>query len=170
MPFGTVGERVGLRPTDMQTANMSLRTYRADDLDEIVRIENECFPYPIAYSREHLRESFESPAAVGLVAEVDGLIAGFVLGDTAHDRPDGWISSLDVASGFRRRGIARNLMLGAETEFARKGCRRVWLEVSVSNVPATRLYETLGYKSVRRIAKYYADGTDAWRLKKRLGK
>jgi ribosomal-protein-alanine N-acetyltransferase len=44
----------------------------------------------------------------------------------------------------------------------------VYLEVRVSNEPAIRLYEKLGFRKVQRIRFYYLDGEDAWLMAKEV--
>ena len=42
------------------------------------------------------------------------------------------------------------------------------LEVRVGNVPAQRLYRSLGYNVVQRIANYYSNGEDCFLMIKSL--
>ncbi len=52
---------------------------------------------------------------------------------------------LEVAPGFRRRGIGTCLVGRAEAEAMRRGARRLLLGVEGANRGARRLYERLGY-------------------------
>lgn len=48
------------------------------------------------------------------------------------------------------------------------GAARIFLEVSVENAAARRLYARAGYTQIGRRKAYYADGTDALVLEKWL--
>ena len=49
---------------------------------------------------------------------------------------------------------------------SRSDCRRFSLHVAVVNVAAQHVYEKVGFKRVERIGGYYADGRDAYVMKK----
>lgn len=82
--------------------------------------------------------------------EADGRLAGVTF--VFYDRPVGHISSVVVDAPYRGRGFARRMVAAAEASARRRGCRHTFLEVLEENVPAIRLYESMGYRRVRRIA------------------
>jgi ribosomal-protein-alanine N-acetyltransferase len=147
---------------------LALRDYVPSDLADVVRIENECFPPAIAYSREVLKSEFESSGSVSLIAELNGSIVGLILANYQTKRPDGYISSVDVSKSHRREGIARQLVTAVESDFMARGNRQVVLEVGIENHEATQLYYKLGYKTHGTKKAFYADGTDALELAKEL--
>jgi mycothiol synthase len=84
---------------------------------------------------------------------VDGdAIAGFCLCRPYEMEPDmGWVSSLGVRRPWRRRGIARALLLTSFREFERRGFARVGLGVDAdSQTGANLLYESAGMRPIRR--------------------
>ena len=85
-----------------------------------------------------------------VVAEQDGRIVGFVVSRaTAPDEHE--ILNLAIEPEYRRRGIARALL----RESMKSGA---WfLEVRESNLPAIRLYESLGFRPVGHRNNYYFD-------------
>jgi ribosomal-protein-alanine N-acetyltransferase len=88
-----------------------------------------------------------------LVAEADGLVAGYVVAHCAAD--EGEILNLGVARAHRRRGVGRALVERVLAQLAARGVRVVYLEVRESNAGARRLYEALGFGEVARRARYY---------------
>ncbi|HEV2166605.1 MAG TPA: GNAT family N-acetyltransferase [Thermoplasmata archaeon] len=96
-----------------------------------------------------------------LIAEVDGEFAGFVIAGPDNDtwtfrdegRPKsgrvtaarGEIYELSVAKRFRRKGVATALMKAAERDLRLRGYRAVVLGHLARNLPAQRLYASLGY-------------------------
>ena len=65
--------------------------------------------------------------------------------DEVQDWGSFFISSMAVASGCRRRGIAKQLLRWACGQAAQRGFDRVSLHVWAANGPARRLYESQGF-------------------------
>jgi ribosomal-protein-alanine acetyltransferase len=87
-----------------------------------------------------------------LVAELDGRVVGFLVCRILDDK-EGEVLSLVVDPPFRRRGIAKRLMLHVLS-----GSPESWfLEVRQSNSPALILYEKLGFQEISRRPNYYQD-------------
>jgi len=78
---------------------------------------------------------------------------GRVLGNLTLQRLD-WggarwrISNVAVAASHRGRGIGRALMLAGLSEIAQMGGSWAILQVRADNVPARRLYESLGFTAI----------------------
>ena len=74
------------------------------------------------------------------------------------------LGGFGIVPAYRGRGLARTLMHDLVRRVAAAGSDRLVLEVIRTNVAAVRLYETLGFESVRRLVGYRWDapaGTDA---------
>ena len=61
----------------------------------------------------------------------------------------GAIQNVAVVPGFRRRGLGRALVLGALHAFRSIGVQQVSLDVTADNDSAIRLYERVGFRTVR---------------------
>lgn len=131
-------------------------------------LERACYPPTRAYGASEYRRALRSSAAANLLAgeAEDAVGFGGILFDvrarvanvyTLHVRPEG-----------RRRGLARALLAALESRAKAAGMRVAVLEVGVENAAAVGLYRSAGYVEVERLADYYADGEDAWRMAKRL--
>ncbi len=81
-----------------------------------------------------------------LVAEVDGRLAGTVLG--GFDGRRGLVYHLAVAPDLRRRGVARALMAELERRLEARGCRRCYLLVRRGNAEALSFYAALGWSEM----------------------
>ena len=81
------------------------------------------------------------------VAEVDGVPSGSV---SVNEREEffGYLHlfALDVAPSLQSRGIGTRLIERVEEESRSRGLGGVYLEVSIENHGARRLYERLGYE------------------------
>ncbi|CAH8856290.1 unnamed protein product [Trichobilharzia szidati] len=108
------------------------------------------------------------------VAETDnGEIVGYVLAkmeEDPEDVPYGHITSLAVKRPYRRLGIAQTLMnLASRAMVENFHARYVSLHVRKSNRAALTLYKkTLQFVVSDIEPKYYADGEDAYAMKRDL--
>jgi GNAT superfamily N-acetyltransferase len=108
-------------------------------------------PSDLAIARQFLADRLACGESVVLIAEGrDGTAIGFVqLFPTFSSilaAPIYLLSDLFVAPPARNRGVGR-LLLKAAAETARAaGAVRLELSTAITNVPAQRLYESLGWK------------------------
>ena len=144
-----------------------IRRYRPGDLEAIELVEEECFRPQDRYGPEVILYLTSLRGSVVLVAEEGGEVAGYAAG-YLEPRWVGHIASVAVRPRFRRRGIGRALVEALERELIAEGARRLRLEVRESNAAARRLYESLGYRVVRRLPGYYGD-EDGLLMEKEVG-
>lgn len=91
----------------------------------------------------------------GFVYEVNGHILGNVTLTLDDSRERRWmISNVAVAEKFRRRGIARQLMMAAVDEARARNAAWVILNVRPWNDGAIQLYEALGFETVDTESQY----------------
>lgn len=103
----------------------------------------------------------------------DGKIVGYVLAkmeEDPDDVPHGHITSLAVKRTHRRLGLAQKLMDQASRAMIENfGAKYVSLHVRKSNRAALNLYaNTLNFQVSEVEPKYYADGEDAYAMKRDL--
>jgi ribosomal protein S18 acetylase RimI-like enzyme len=80
-----------------------------------------------------------------------------------------YLGRLGVLPGWRRRGLARALVLAAEAEARRRGLARVTLSVRLVLEDNRRLFESCGFvETARTCHPGYAEPTSAT-MEKRLG-
>ncbi len=141
-----------------------IRKGRAEDLDGIAALEQECFASP--WSRESLyRDMTENQMAEYFVAELDGEVVGY-LGIWLVSE-EGYINNVAVSPSHRRRQIG-SALIGAMLEATQaEGIIAHTLEVRASNEAAKGLYKKFGFKEAGLRKGYYEDnGEDAiimWR-------
>ena len=70
------------------------------------------------------------------------------LSDDSRAARTGYVWGLGVNEEFRRRGIARRLMLSALTHLSEQSCYTCWLTTRGDNWPAQTLYLSLGFEMV----------------------
>ncbi|KAJ1407149.1 acyl-CoA N-acyltransferase [Ochromonadaceae sp. CCMP2298] len=81
------------------------------------------------------------------------------------DEMQGYMAMLAVDQAYRQRGIGRQLVVMVIDRMIQDGCREVMLETEASNLGALSLYTKLGFAKDEKMAKYYLNGGDAYRLK-----
>jgi [ribosomal protein S18]-alanine N-acetyltransferase len=141
-----------------------IRTARGSDLAALWQIERRCFPTD-HFSRQSLARHIRSPRACVIVAERKGAIIGFSLVLFAKGRSFGRLMSLAVNRQARGGGLGASLLQAAELAAARFGVKGIQLETRRHRA---KFYTARGYAPVSLLARYYADGGSAMRLRKRL--
>ncbi len=140
-----------------------------EDLPDVISINWTTLP-------EHYSDSFfeerltESPETFLVAEDEQGKIAGYIMCRVeygfSHLRKyglarKGHIVSVAVSEPHRRFGVGRALVEEAASGMKARGCSEVYLEVRVSNAPAIKLYDDLGFQSVSTHHGYYRDGESA---------
>ncbi len=148
---------------------MRLRDYRPEDFNELWRLDQECFPPNIAYSRFELMTYIRRRSAFTIVAEDDAhAIAGFLVTERNVRQNAGHIITLDVRTSARRAGVGTILMDAAESRLQQVGCTAVYLETAVNNDAAIAFYKRRGYFVLSTIPRYYDGKVDALVMGKKL--
>ena len=119
-------------------------------------------PTPFEEWRRRLeREDFD-PELWWLARDADGTIAGMSLSSTIPGT--GWVGSLSVRRPWRRRGLARALLLHSFGRFWERGISTISLGVDAGSLTgATRLYESVGMsveQAYVRLEKVVREGRD----------
>lgn len=112
------------------------------------------------------------PQLLYVAEDYNKKIVGYVLAKMEEESTEchGHITSLAVLRTHRKLGLATKLMTAAQKAMQEVfGAEYVSLHVRKSNRAAFHLYtQTLGYKIHDIEAKYYADGEDAYDMRKQL--
>lgn len=130
---------------------MNILPMTAAHIAPIAALERVCFsdPWPEAAVESELT----NPLSLWLVAVEDGQVAGYVGSQSVLGEAD--VMNVAVSPEFRRRGVARALLLALERRLAENAVHCLTLEVRASNEPAISLYHSLGYVQVGRRPNYY---------------
>jgi len=146
-----------------------IRDFQLEDFQTLWRVDQECFPSGIAYSKQELKAYVHDRRAFTLVAEEEprkaGKPAGFIV---VHSGPTAHVITIDVVAAARRLGVGTLLLQAAEERLRAAGSRAVGLETAVDNLAALSFYKRHGYSVIRTWPRYYSNGVDALVLKKEL--
>ena len=144
---------------------MIIREMNVNDVPAIAELERVCFSDP--WSENSISSELNNPLSYWLVAEDNGIVAGYVGSQSVLDAAD--IMNIAVSSDYRRQGIGQALIKSLVAHLQQKNVIALLLEVRVSNIPAIALYEKLGFEQVgRRRGYYHNPREDALILRKEL--
>lgn len=146
-----------------------IRNATKEDLPSIMYINSVALPenYPEYFFLYHL----ENWDKAFFVAEVEGKVVGYMMNRVETGLgfskkfivKKGHVVSIAVLEGYRRMGIGEALMRAGIDSLRRNyNVDEIYLEVRVSNEPAIKLYEKLGFKKIKILEGYYSDGESAY--------
>ena len=122
----------------------SLRRFQPDDLEKVMHINQVCLPEN--YSTYFFMELYERYPETFIVAEVAGEVAGYIMCRIETGLPDfgllgitkrGHVISVAVLPEYQRKGIGETLIRQAMLAMRQYKAKDCYLEVRVSNTPAT---------------------------------
>lgn len=119
--------------------------------EKLSNLHKKCFPTK-PWSADDFRDLKNSGCEI-IMSE-----NGFVVYRIAVDEAE--IITIGVNPDFRRNGIASAMIGIIEKTLKNQAVKKLFLEVASNNIPAQKLYESMGFKTVGLRSKYY-DGVDA---------
>jgi len=144
----------------------ALRAFEPQDFAAVQRLDQDCFPPGIAYSKTMLRYFLKLPSADAIVAEEAGQILGFIL--TEENPPLAHVITLDVAVTQRRKGVGSALLAESERNLTARGVRTILLETATDNEAAVAFWQRHGYRTEATLKRYYLGRVDAFEMRKIL--
>lgn len=138
----------------MALNDYSIRKMQISDLEQVLSIEQVCFPTPWS-KQAFLYEILDNDLADYIVIDQGGQIKGYagmwIILDEAH------VTTIAVSPSCRREKLGETMLRELECLGACQGAKKITLEVRTSNFAAQALYHKLGY-DLRGIRKgYYSD-------------
>lgn len=138
----SLSKKTGL-PKLAPVKGVAFREGSVADLDEMMRIDGECFPdTPLPAAA--VRRAMERGERV-LVAESGGVVAAYVF-FRRTDHQEGYIWVLAVGRDHRARGIGAALTVRVAKRLFAEGAAHVDLKTDEDNSDAIRLYRRLGFR------------------------
>ena len=135
---------------------MIIRTMQKGDVAAVAALEAQIFSMP--WSAAGFADTLPREDVIFLVAYEQDELLGYVGIYCTLD--EGEITNVAVAPAARRRGIARALLTELKQQLACRNVARIVLEVRVSNEPAIRLYEQLGFSMLGVRKNFYEKPTE----------
>lgn len=121
------------------------------DIPALAELERKYFSIP--WSEKSLRNELQNDDSVFIVAETDGVVAGYagvyIMGFEAG------ITNVVVDEKFRKNGIGNGIVNRLIEECEKHGVSDITLEVRESNIPALELYKKNGFVSEGKRPGFY---------------
>ena len=131
--------------------NLKIRTLKKDDIEAIVRIDEKVLG-------ENRKDYWEKKLAlindqspnVSLIAEVDGKVAGFILGDISgweFGVPEtiGWIDTIGIDPVYQKRGLATALANELIKHLKAIGVRTIYTLVKWDDWDLLQFFHAMGF-------------------------
>jgi GNAT superfamily N-acetyltransferase len=157
-----------IRPAEPADASLI-----SDLIHELAAFEKQpadCHATPDGVRTTLLEPGAESPPARVLLAEVDGIPAGFALYfftySTWECAPGLYLEDIYVRPVHRRRGVGRALLQRLTDTAVQRGCRRLELSVLDWNDEAIEFYEAHGARPNAGWTVYRMEAEDLKRMTK----
>ncbi|MEA2090193.1 MAG: ribosomal protein S18-alanine N-acetyltransferase [Thermoproteota archaeon] len=158
----------------MVQVTFNIRLFKPADLRKVMEINRLCLPEN--YSSFFFLDLYKRFPTTFVVAEENGEVVGYIMcriekswgGFSFLGSKKGHVVSVAVLPEHRRKGVGCALMREAMRNMLEYGVEECYLEVRVSNVPAVRFYEKLGFKIDRTVRGYYADREGAYVMTREL--
>lgn len=144
--------------TKVTGPEISFEPLKAEHVAKVLEIERASFLDP--WSEHHFMREILTPSSYFVVMTASTELVGYggywLVGGEAH------ITNVAIDPKHRRQGLGKKLVTHLLRSAAAAGTKSASLEVRVSNVPAQRLYASLGFVEVAIHPGYYLEsGEDA---------
>ena len=134
----------------LPASELRYRAMRESDLAQVLQIETRAYPFP--WTEDYFSHCLQAGMCCRVLERHDVIEAYGVMSIAAGEAD---ILNLCVRPASQRRGLGRR-MLTHLIEFARRHrAETVCLEVRLSNLPARRLYQSMGFKAIGIEKDYY---------------
>lgn len=155
------------------TTQFVVRDAVRTDLKTLVELEDSCFKSDRISRRSFIHLLKAEHSRVTVLSEAGALpetLLGYMILLFRTGTNLCRLYSLAIAPHARGKGLSRLLMQQAEEVARDQGAAFMRLEVSLNNQAALQLYTKLGYHRIAKLTAYYEDGSDGWRMEKRIRK
>lgn len=123
---------------------MLVREMTFADIPHAVEIEQACFSMP--WSEKSFQDSIIREDTLFLVCEDASTITGYIGMYISFE--EGSITNVAVSPSYRKKGYGEALVSSVKKYANDKLVEKIFLEVRVSNTPAIKLYEKMGFENL----------------------
>lgn len=128
-----------------------IRAMKYDDLDAIVDIDTRVLGKSRPeYWQMKLELADKRSPLTSLVAEVEGKLVGFIMGDASgweYGIPEsvGWIDTIGVHPGYQKKGVARALMSEMIDNLKKVGVNTIYTFVNWRDWGLLQFFDAMGF-------------------------
>lgn len=157
--------------------NTRIRFATSRDIAEIISINFKTLPEH--YSNSFFMELLLDSPETFVVAENNNKIIGYIMCRIEYGfsvlkkmslARKGHVVSFAVLEEYRGKGIGKKLVEQSIEGMKIRKCNESYLEVRTDNIPAIKLYESLGFDRIATLNTYYKDGRNAFLMSAKLNR
>ena len=134
---------------------------KAENRDLYILSELACQLWPdhtVEEMRSEFADMIAKPDAAFFLAYADEAAVGFAQCQLRHDyvegadsSPVGYLEGIYVADGYRKQGVARELLSDCESWAKNKGCTEFASDCELDNVQSLQFHLNVGFEEANRI-------------------
>lgn len=136
-----------------QEVRVHIRWMIRRDMPEVLAIERESFEF--AWSEEDFIRCLRQRNCIGMVAEHDERVVGFMIYELTKSRIQ--VLNFAVAAAYRRRGVGSQMLAKLIGKLSAQRRTRIALEVRETNLPAQLFFRANGFRAVSVLRNFYED-------------
>jgi len=149
-----------------QDIQVQVRWMVRRDFAHVLAIEQTCFEFP--WTEEEFLQCLHLPNCLGMVAEYEGRVVGFIIYETPKNRI--FITNIATSPEFQRHGIARQMIQKLVTKMIYQQRHKLAIEIRETNISALLCFRAMGFRVAAVRKNFYEDQSeDAYVLQYRLG-
>ena len=128
----------------MSETPLFIRPFQTEDEASVVSLWQLCeLTVPWNNPYKDIARKLKVQPELFLVGMLDSLLIATVMG--GYDGHRGWINYLAVHPDFQGQGYAQQVMKNVESEFRKRGCPKINLQIRSGNARVLAFYQKLGY-------------------------
>ncbi len=140
---------------DRYTDQLQWASMQVSDIDEVVHIEQQAYPFP--WTRGNFVDSLSTHYDAWVLRDANQLLAGYFL--LMHAVDEVHLLNITVRPDLQGRGVGRLLLDKVRQQATEAGMTSVLLEVRPSNQHALMVYGHLGFEHIGLRKNYYPAGS-----------
>lgn len=121
----------------------------------VVAIEKASFEFP--WSERDFIRCLRQRGCIGMVAELDGVVVGFMIYELHENRIH--LINFAVDLSHRRSGVGK-AMMGELIRKLTSDRNRILLEVRETNLDAQKFFKSQGFRAISVLRDFYEDTTE----------
>ena len=142
----------------MTISKLVIKPLSKEDVDRVSEIEAEAYGEH-HWSKDSFYSEINNKVAKYYTAQLeDGYVVGYI--GTWHIVDEAHITTIATGKDYLRNKVAECLIVKSLQDCYNEFIKYITLEVRVSNIPAIKLYEKYGFKSLGTRKGYYQDNNE----------
>jgi ribosomal protein S18 acetylase RimI-like enzyme len=139
---------------------LTIRSLRASEAGDYVTLHRAAFDtlnMTDDWRERTIKHRLYTPELDLVAEDAQGRLVAFCIGWIGEVKGEriGQIEPLGVMPEFRKRGIGRAVLLENLRRMYERGVRRVLVDAESYNPASQHLYESVGFREVSRVVKYF---------------